>query len=468
VKPSIPRVVAPLALAILSGCASVPPGGGVAEVQALAKPATRQDFAVQRDDADRARAAEAVRARLAQPLGSQDAVAIALASNPRVQVALAEAGASVAEVAQAGRLRNPGFSFAKFRQGDEREIERRMVLDVIGLLTLPLRVEMERGNLEAVQRRAAADVARVADEARRAWVESVAAQERLVYAEQVKDAADASAELARRMQDAGNFSALARSREQLFQAEAAAQLARSRHAVAASRERLARALGLQGEQLAFRLPARLPDPPTAARSLTAAERAAIDVRLDVQGARREADAAARALGLSRVTGFVNVLHLGYERSTSNEAPRKTGYEIELELPLFDWGEARNARAEAIYRQAVHRVADAALRAQSEVRESHGAYRTAWELARHYREEIVPLRRRISEENLLRYNGMLIGVFELLADAREQVAAIMAAIDATRDFWLAEASLEAALFTGAPQGSPSFTPSTPAASAAGGH
>jgi outer membrane protein TolC len=461
-------IAAPVALAILAGCASVPPDGGAAGVQALAKPAVKQDFAAQRSDDDRARAAEAVRVRLARPIAAEDAVAIALANHPRVQVALAETGASQAEVAQAGRLRNPGFSFAKLRQGDEREIERRIVLDVLGLVTMPLRLEMERGNFEAVQRRAAADIARVADEARRAWIEAVASAERLAYAGQVKDAADASADLARRMQDAGNFSVLARSREQLFQAEAAAQLARARHSVSASRERLARALALQGGQLAFALPARLPDPPASPRGLTDAERAAIDMRLDVQGARREAEAAARAMGLSKVTGFVNVLHLGYERSTSNEAPRKTGYEVELELPLFDWGQARNARAEAIYRQAVHRVADAAIRAQSEVRESHGAYRTAWELARHYRDEIVPLRRRISEENLLRYNGMLIGVFELLADAREQVASVMASIDATRDFWLADASLEAALFVGAPGGGPSFTPSAPAASAGGGH
>ena len=38
---------------------------------------------------------------------------------------------------------------------------------------------------------------------------------------------------------------------------------------------------------------------------------------------------------------------------------------------------------------------------------------------------MPLRKRIADENLLRYNGMLIGVFELLADAREQIASVNA-------------------------------------------
>lgn len=47
----------------------------------------------------------------------------------------------------------------------------------------------------------------------------------------------------------------------------------------------------------------------------------------------------------------------------------------------------------------------------------------YDLARHYRDNIVPLRRQIAEENLLRYNGMLLSVFELLADAREQVTSV---------------------------------------------
>jgi outer membrane protein TolC len=59
-----------------------------------------------------------------------------------------------------------------------------------------------------------------------------------------------------------------------------------------------------------------------------------------------------------------------------------------------------------------------------------------------------LRKAISDENLLRYNGMLIGVFDLLADAREQIGAVSASIEAQRDYWLADAALQAALL-GAP-------------------
>jgi hypothetical protein len=76
-----------------------------------------------------------------------------------------------------------------------------------------------------------------------------------------------------------------------------------------------------------------------------------------------------------------------------------------------------------------------------------------------------VRKRISEESLLRYNGMLIGVFELLADARESVAAVNAAIDAQRDFWLADANLQAAQ-NGAAAGMRTAAGAAPAMAAGG--
>jgi len=203
-------------------------------------------------------------------------------------------------------------------------------------------------------------------------------------------------------------------------------------------------MGLWGESVDYRLPERLPDLPTTPNELPDVERTAIAQRLDVEGARLATQQTAHSLGLTRTTRFVNVFELGYQHNTSNEEPTQRGWEVTLELPLFDWGQARVARAESVYMQSLQRAAATAINARSEAREAYGAYRSAWDIARHHRDEIVPLRRRISEENVLRYNGMLIGVFELLADARAQIASVQAAIDALRDFWLAQADLDAAL------------------------
>jgi len=463
VKPFVTAHVA-LAGLVLSACASLSTDGGLPAVQQAVGSRVDAPLSLVSNEAGRDAARSAIRARLAAPLAQADAVAIAIANNPGLQAAYAELRISEAEVVQATRLRNPGITFGRFRRGEEREIERKVTLDVVGLLTMPWRYDAEKRLYAAAQQRAAGEVVRIADETRHAWVEAVASAEAARYAAQVADAASASAEIAQQMLRAGNFSKLDHSREQVFHAEAIAHLARARQAAVGARERLTRLLGLSGEDLAYKLPGRLPDLPAAPRELVDAEATALAQRLDVQAARAETEGLARSLGLTRANRFVNVFDLTYEHDTSNVEPARTGYEVELSLPIFDWGDARVARAEATYMRSFHRTADLAIRARSQVRESYTAYRTAYDLARHYRDEIVPLRKRISEENLLRYNGMLISVFELLADSRDQAQAVEAAIEAVRDYWIADANLETALTTGTPPASPAMRASPTASPA----
>jgi outer membrane protein TolC len=413
-------------------------------VNDLTRSRIQQDATWQRSAQDTQAARDATRELLTQPLTADDAVKVALLNNRGLQATYADLGIAEADVVQAGRLRNPGFSFARLRRADEIEIERAFMFDVLGLITMPLRTQLERRRYALTQGRVATEIVQLAADTRRAWYSAVAAQESASYAEQVKQAAEASAELARRMAAAGNFSKLDHAREQAFYAEAAAQLARARHTAVAQRERLTRLMGLWGNDVRFQIPARLPALPKTARDIAALETQAIKYRLDVQGAMQEAEHLAASMGLTRATGFINVFEAGYRRNSLSGEPRQTGYEIELRLPIFDWGGAKVARAEYTYMQAVNHAADTAVRARSEVREAYSAYRTAYDLATHYRDEIVPLRKHISEEVLLRYNGNLMSVFELLADARQQIAAVSSAIDAQRDFWLAESALNLAL------------------------
>ena len=164
----------------------------------------------------------------------------------------------------------------------------------------------------------------------------------------------------------------------------------------------------------------------------------------MQAAKKEVDSLAASLGLTKTTRFINVLEVGYKTKSDTGLPLKSGYEVSVELPLFDWTGAKVARAEYVYMQGVNRAAEVAINARSEVREAYAAYRSAYELARLYRDEVVPLRKQISDENQLRYNGMLVSVFELLADAREQVSAVNASIEALREFWLADTDLQMAM------------------------
>jgi len=462
------RAMTVIVAALLAGCASFSPDGGFAPVEQTARDRLGKDLLWSRTAADQDRIDARVTELLAKPLSADDAVQIALLNNRGLQASFQELGISEAERVQAGRLSNPGFSFGRLTRGEEVEIERGLHFNLARLLAMPLIAPMQERRFRQTQGRVALEVLSLAAETRKAYVLALAADESVRYMQQVKQAALAGAELARRMEQVGNFNKLQRAREQGFAADAGLNLARAEQMQRANRERLTRLMGLWGLQAQFVLPERLPDLPKDALDLPDIERTALAQRLDVQGARLAAEQTARNLGLTRSTRFINVLELGLVRNSSNEAPVQRGWEVSVELPLFDGGGARVAKAEAIYMQALHRAAETAINARSEVREAYTAYRSAFDIAQHHLEQIVPLRQQIAEENLLRYNGMLIDVFELLADARLQIASVNAAIEAKRDFWIALADLDMALI-----GKPSFSAAPAVAgpapeTAGGGH
>ena len=444
--------VSAVALLALSGCATFSEDGGFGVVGNAVRERTGQEPKWVRSEEDVNSVRTRVRELLSQLLSPESAMQIALLNNPGLQASYAELGIAEADLVQASRWSGPKLSFARLAHGGGGiDYERSIFFDVLGLITIPIAVRAEKKRFEAAQARASGEALRIALDTRKAWFAAVAAEETARYMEQTKDAAEASAELARRMAAVGNWSKLNQAREQAFYAEATALLARARHANTSAREQLTRLMGLWGEDTRYRLPQRLPDLPKAARDANELEAQALAQRLDVQTARRETESLAKSLDLAKVSRFVNLLEIGAVGEKEADEPRHRGWGIELVIPIFDFGGARTVRAEQQYMQSVNRALDTAIRARSEVREAYSAYRTSLDLARHYRDEIVPLRKRISEEVLLRYNGMLMSVFELLADSRDQMAAVNGYIEASRDFWIAESDLQMALTGRSPGG-----------------
>lgn len=427
---------------LLAGCASFSPDGGLDDVSALTAQRIGQPVKLSRSVAD-AKDDTATQTLLNAPLTAESAVRIALANNQGLQASLDNLGIAEADAVLAGRLRNPSFSFSAMHgDGNNSEIDRGVLFDIAGLLTLPARSNIGREQFEQAKLRAAADAIHLAAATRRAYFQAVAATQDVAFAERVNTSAEAGAELARRMMQAGSATELDYLQQTAFYADVQTQLAHARQNAIAAREKLTRLLGLSDNT--FNLPDHLPDLPEQAIPLADSETQAMQQRLDIQIEKRNTEATASALHLTRTTGWLNVLDGGYRDMNTSGIPRIGGAEVSLEIPLFDWGDAKTRKAEAIYMAALHRTADAALRARSQVRETYAEYRSNYDLARRYRDEIVPLRKHIADEVALRYNGMLTGVFELLADSREQAQSVQAAIDVQRDFWLADTDLQMAI------------------------
>lgn len=440
-----------LASLALAGCASFSQDGGFEPVAATARTALGKHLTWPRTAAERSKRDAEVAALLAQPLAVDDAVQLALLNNHALQASFAQLGMSEADLVQSGRLPNPRFTLRHSSADGLVNIEQTLTFNVLALLTYPYAHATEKRRFAQAQDAVIVQVVELADRTRTAYFTALAAGDSLHYAWQVKDAAETSAELAHRMLGAGNWNRLDQVRQQSFYVEAMQELARAQLADARARADLDALLGIADAGKEVRLAAQLPALPTNIVSLPDLETTALAERVDLKMQRAELDELARRLKLTKATRFVNVLDLGPTRvrEGTRDSPYENGYEVSLEIPLFDTGDARVRSAEARYAQAAERFSQAAIEARSEVRKAAQAYRVAYEMAVREHEEFIPLRKQIIKQDVLRYNASLISVFELLADARAEISGVNEYIESVRDFWIARSHLDTAML--APSG-----------------
>ena len=388
---------------------------------------------------------------LQRPLSADVAVQIALLNNRDLQAAYNGLGLAEATRIAASLPANPRFSFEYVSGSGGLDIERRIVADILALATLPARAEIADDRFRQAQLRAAEATLRIAAETRRAYARTVASRALVRFLVEAQSAAEAATQLARQLGESGAMNKLDQARDQVFYAELTAQLATARQRATSDRERLVRLLGLWGSDLDFRIPEVLAPLPRRPKALLAVEVEAVTRRVDLQVARIELERLAKSYGLTQATRFIDLLDAAGISKTMQEPGsdrfRERGVGVELQVPLFDFGEVRVRQAEETYLQAVNRLTAKAVTVRSEAREAYQAYRSSYDIARHYQREVLPLRKIISDETLLRYNAMQIDVFALLAEARQRIASTSAAIEAQRDFWLADANLSAAIIGG---------------------
>jgi outer membrane protein TolC len=444
------------ALLALSGCVGFSADGGMDLVRARALADERQEPAKIAAEPAESSASDRARVLLRKPLTTDTAIQVAFLRNKGLQAAYNDLGISEAKYVEASLPPNPSISLLDIRNDVSLDIERRLVADVLALATLPARQEIAEIAWQGAKLNAAAATLKLAAEVRRQYWRAVAARAQTRYLAEARAATDTIAELAHRLGETGALNKLDQSREFAFYAELSADLAKARTQEKVEKERLTRLLGLWGRDIDFALPANLPPLPRGPRSLPSLEATALTRRVDVALARGELDGVAKQFSLTRATRFINVLELSAAENVTattttdpagvatTDKQRLNGVELRLEIPLFDWGEARSREAEETYMRAANRLAEKAVNARSEVREAYIAYRGALDVARLYQSKVLPLRQLIQNDSMLQYNGMLADLFVLLQDARARIFSNVAAIEAQRDFLLSDADLRAAL------------------------
>lgn len=433
---------------------------GFANVAAKSAEVTGKQTAWVQNQKQSEQVRERVRALMAKKtIDVETAVQVALLNNKGLQASYADLGDSAADAWQTQLAVLPSFSVGLSGIGTPgleayRVLEGAIAANIVALATYDKNIKLAEMRFRQAQLNAALASISLAAETRRAWVNAVAAWENVAYLNQAKATADSASELAKKLGEAGSLTKADQAREHVFYAELAGETAKARLEAKLAKEELIRLMGLYGTDIDFQVPNRLPALPKALIKRDDIEAEAIQKRMDLQLARLELEATARSYKLVDVTRFVTDIELvgmveqerELEDGDIHRTISKTG-SLEFTIPIFDSGQARLRKGELAYMRAANQLAEKAVNVRSEARSAYLAYRSTYDIARHYRNSVLPLRSAIEEQSLLTYNGMITSTFELIADTREKIDSTILAVNAKRDFWLAEANLAPVIYGG---------------------
>lgn len=455
---ALPLALGACATALPSGVTA--PGAGFDLVTARTQNATGRQSVWLQNGAQARQVADQVHALTHRKTISADtAVQVALLNNRGLQASYAEVGLSAAEIWQQSTPENPIVSVGLLGIGAPelglfRALESVIAVNLLDAPTRRRRVAVAQADFQRAQMQAVVDTLTLAAETRTAWIDAVAAFETVALLNQAVQAADASSELAFELGRTGALNRAAQAREQVFDAELAAQTAEARLEAATAKEQLARLMGLWGTEVDYFVPDALPPLPGGLRSTAGIEARALRERVDLEVARLSLAATAQAYGLTDATRVLTDLEViaGAELEREDEDGEieeevTPQVELEFQIPIYDTGRARLRKAELSYLQAANVLAEAAVAVRSEARIAETRYRGTHAIARQYRDVVLPLRRTIDEESLLANNGMITSTFELLADVRAGLGSQLDAAEAKHQFWLAAANLNAAIYGG---------------------
>ncbi len=426
------------------GCASTSPRPAVAATSALVEDRTGKRVTWISSSEDDAAAERAVRGILAQDLGLDGAIEVALLRNRGLQAHYEELGIAQADLVQAGLLKNPvlaGTFRFPFEAGHIPGIETSLVQAFLDLLTMASRKKIAGLALEATQYRVASAVVSHVRETKSAYYALQAAQQTYAMRQIVTDAALAAVELARRQNAAGTINDLELANEEALYAQVALDLVKSSADVIAARERLNRAMGTWGDTTDWRVESKLPPLPAADPELQGLETLAIQNRLDLKAAGRDVQVVSYGLSLAKNTRWFGGVDAGIDFEQKPEGIHLLGPTVSIEIPIFDQRQATIAKLEAELRMTQDREASLAIDARSHVRELHGKLVAARTVAERYAQTLVPLRERIVVLSQQQYDAMLLGVFQLLSAKQSEINAYREFLDALRDYWTLRAELE---------------------------
>jgi outer membrane protein TolC len=435
----------PLLLATVvtaTGCVSSSTTADLSRVRDLTRPPVLAEVADSEVEATRS---TDVATMLREPLGPDTAVRIALLNNRELRARLRELGVERGRVIQEGLLPNPRAEVELVPERDSN-VEVRLEYDITSAVLAPLRRHAAEPELEAARYRAAGTVVQVGYAVRVAFFRLQAAAQRLRIAQKSLDAQAARRDAAQALFDAGNIRELDLVSEDASYQKARVTVGQLELTAAEQREKLVRLMGLHGADVDFELRGDLPDAPAELEEAAQPETRALATSLELREVRQRLEALARKTGVTRTAGWLpdiaaDVHLLTVNPETAGDSEVRWGGGLSASIPIFDRNQGTVTALEAQFDALLERYYGLAIDIRSAARDARNRVAAAHARAIHYQKVILPAQARVTEQMLLQYNAMQIGVLDLIRTREAEMSTRFSYVDALESFWTATATLE---------------------------
>ncbi len=385
---------------------------------------------------------KAVKKILSRRLTAKGAIQVALLNNRDLQATYTDLGVAQADLVQAGLLRNPILDAAiTFPEGSNTpNLAFGLAFKFIEIFWIPLRKEVAASELETAKIRVSGKVINHASKTHLAYVDYVAAKQQVELLKQVARSIKASVGTAKALRKAGNYTALQLDQQKNVLTQARLELARAETLVAENREKLNVLMGLTGSETRWHTPKRLPFLPHRMASLKNIEAKAISKSQDLAEIRQSLTTLAVRYKLTKTQSLIPDLEVGGEFER-DDGEKSRGATVELEIPIFDTGEAKRAKALMEINRLRNQYWALAIRIRSAARLLRARLQTEKKTVAYYRKTVLPESERLVNGNQRDYNAMQAGVFQLINAKRQQINVAQRYIDAQLSFWRAHISLQ---------------------------
>lgn len=349
-------------------------------------------------------------------LTQANAVQFALVNNPDLLAFYNNLDIGYAELIEAGLRENPIISSSiRFPNEEGNAINKNFdgVISYLDYFLIPLRERAAAADLNVVEAQFTEKVLDLARDVQIHWLD-VKSFELLLEQEgkrvQIKELAAGLADLQKK---AGNISELnARARELEF-LQAVERLKNIQVGLESAVEELSRSLGLFGPEACFRITGEIDwKSDVELPNITVIETAAIDNRPDIEIVRREVTAIAEEANLKQPWTYSNI-KVGTSAEREPEGVTVVGPLIELELPIYNYGQGQAIKYNALLDQAQKRLLARAIEGCSEVREFFKAVNIFRSQVVDYDIKILPDFAKQVSTAQAHYNVMALGIYALL-------------------------------------------------------